>query len=178
MKKISLLIFVVVFSLTQLVAQQSTFVSGDKVFNFGIGLGSTYYNALYDNRIPALTGSFDVGVSDEVFEKGSIGVGGYLAYSSARFLNDRRTTNLIIGGRGSFHYPLVEKLDTYTGLLLGYNFTNAPYYNNYLGLDQLRSQIAVAWFAGVRYYFNDNIAGMAEIGYGIAYLTLGIAVKL
>jgi hypothetical protein len=179
MKKISLLIFVVVFSLTQLAAQKSTFVSGDKVFNFGIGLGSTYYSGFYTSRMPAITGSFEVGVSDEVLEKGSIGVGGYFGYSSARYSNYWKTSNFIIGGRGSFHYPLVEKLDTYTGLLLGYNIYSTQRDINYHGIyAPSSSQIAVAWFAGARYYFNDNIAGLAEIGYGIAYLTLGIAIKL
>ena len=34
------------------------------------------------------------------------------------------TQIFIIGVRGSFHYPLVDKLDTYTGLALGYDISN------------------------------------------------------
>ena len=39
------------------------------------------------------------------------------------------------------------------------------------------SGLSIAWFAGARYYFSDNFAVMAEIGYGVAYLNLGIALK-
>ena len=35
-----------------------------------------------------------------------------------------------------------------------------------------------SWFAGGRYYFTDNLAGLLEVGYGISYLTLGIALKM
>jgi len=30
-----------------------------------------------------------------------------------------------LGAKGNFHYPLVEKLDTYTGILLGYNVVSS-----------------------------------------------------
>ena len=41
MKKLLLSFFVVCFALTQLVAQDPTFVKGDKALNLGIGFGST-----------------------------------------------------------------------------------------------------------------------------------------
>jgi len=39
------------------------------------------------------------------------------------------------------------------------------------------SGIAKAFYIGGRYYFTDNLAGMIELGYGIAYLNIGIALK-
>lgn len=179
MKKLLLSLLVVVFSLTQLVAQESTFNQGDKVLNLGIGLGSSYYSRFYTSRLPAISASLEVGVKDGILEKGSIGVGGYFGYSSAKYSTYWKTSNILIGGRGSFHYPLVEKLDTYTGLLLGYNIFSTKYDNSYTGFNSASSSgLALAWFAGARYYFSDKLAAMAEVGYGIAYLTLGISLKL
>jgi hypothetical protein len=177
MKKNLLLLVAVSFSLTQLFAQESTFNKGDKVINLGIGFGSTYYGSIYGSHSPALSGSFEVGIKDNILEKGSIGIGGYAGYSSAKYASYWKTTNFLIGARGSFHYPLVEKLDTYTGLLLGYNIFSTKYYSTY-NVGGSASSIAFAWFAGARYYFNDKFAGMAEIGYGIAYLTIGVSLKL
>jgi hypothetical protein len=31
---------------------------------------------------------------------------------------------------------------------------------------------------GARYYFTESIAAFAQVGYGIAYLTLGVSFKL
>jgi hypothetical protein len=179
MKKILLSVLLVLFSLSQLVAQDAIFVKGDKVINLGIGLGSTFYSSYYSSHLPAITGSFEVGVKDGILEKGSIGVGGYLGYTSAKYEDWWKTSNFIIGARGSFHYPLVNKLDTYTGIMLGYNIYKTKYYDTYSGgFGASASTVAYAWFAGARYYFSEKFAGMAELGYGIAYLTLGVAIKL
>ena len=178
MRKLLLVLLVVLFSLTQLVAQESTFKKGDKVINLGIGFGSTYYGSYYTSHTPALSASVEFGVKDGVLDKGSIGVGGYVGYSSATWASYYKTSNIIIGARGSFHYPLVNKLDTYTGLLLGYNIYSYSYESTYHGAAGSASNVALAWFAGARYYFSDKFAGTAEIGYGIAYLTIGVAIKL
>ncbi len=77
---------------------------------------------------------------------------------------------------GNFHYPYVEKLDTYSGLLLGWDVVNVKEtgvpYDNY---EDSASHIAWAWFIGARYYFRENMAAMAELGYGPSYLNLGLA---
>jgi len=178
MKKLLLVLLVAVFSLTQLIAQESTFTKGDKVVNLGIGFGSTYYNAFYTSHTPALSVSFEANVKDGILDKGSIGVGGYLGYSSASYSGYWKTTNIVIGARGSFHYPLVNKLDTYTGLLLGYNIYSFKYDSGYtLGNTGTSSGLLLAWFAGARYYFTDKFGVMAEIGYGISYLTIGVNLK-
>ena len=177
MKKLLLLLLVVVFSLTQLLAQESTFKQGDKVLNLGIGFGSTFYGSFYTSHTPALSASLEFNVKDGILDKGSIGVGGYFGYSSAKWTNYYKTSNIIIGARGSFHYPLVDKLDTYTGLLLGYNIYSYKYESSFIGSAATSSGLAFAWFAGARYYFSNSFAVMAEIGYGISYLTLGVSLK-
>jgi hypothetical protein len=177
MKKLLLSLLVVVFTITQLLAQESTFKKGDKALNLGIGFGSSYYGGFYTSHMPAISASFEVGVADGILDKGSIGVGGYLGYSSAKYSTYWKTTNFLIGARGSFHYPLVNKLDTYTGLQLGYNVFSTKYYDNTYTTGGSASTIGFAWFAGARYYFSNNFAGLVEVGYGVAYLTIGVALK-
>ena len=178
MKKLLFIVIIASFTLMQVNGQESTFKKGESVLNLGIGLGSSYYSGFYTSRAPAISASYEVGVVDGVLEKGSIGVGGYVGYASGKYSNYWKTSNFLIGARGSFHYPLVDKLDTYTGLLLGYNVYSTKYYDAYYGgASASASSPALAWFAGARYYFSDNFAGMAEIGYGIAYLTLGVSLK-
>jgi hypothetical protein len=186
MKKLLLLLLVAVFSLTQLLAQESTFKQGDKVLNLGFGIGSTLYTgSYYKAGIPPLSASLEVGVKDGVLDKGSIGIGGYLGYSSHKWEDTyagvaygTKYTNIIIGVRGVFHYPLVNKLDTYTGLLLGYDISSIKDYGNYSGYVHASSGGLVgAWFVGARYYFSDTFAVMGELGYGITWLNLGVALK-
>jgi hypothetical protein len=184
MKKSVLLLVVAVFAFTQLVAQESTFSKGDKVLNLGIGLGGRWSGSYMKTSVPPISVSMEFGVVDKVLEKGSIGVGPYLAYASHKWEYSGygwKITDIIIGARGSFHYPLVDKLDTYTGLLLGYDISSekeigtTPYggglYNSSYG------GVSYAWFVGARYYFSDSFAAMAELGVGITYLNIGIALK-
>ena len=40
------------------------------------------------------------------------------------------------------------------------------------------SGVLVELFAGARYYFTDNFGVMGELGYGIAWLKLGVSLKV
>src|SRR5665647_138673 len=107
MKKLLLVLLVAVFSLTQLLAQESTFKQGDKVLNLGIGLGSTLYTgSYYKSAVPPISASLEFGVKDGVLDKGSIGVGGYLGYSSYKWEYSSlwyfKYSNFILGVRGVF----------------------------------------------------------------------------
>ncbi|MCF6365147.1 MAG: hypothetical protein L3J35_03000 [Bacteroidales bacterium] len=187
MKKllVSALISVFAFSFTN--AQESTFSEGDKVINLGVGLGSTLYTGSgFSTTVPPISASFEYGILNDVLEKGSVGVGGYLGYTAARArynwfgdIYGYDYTSFIIGARGSFHYPLVEKLDTYAGMMLGYNIVSVSEIGDVsFGTSTTGSDIAWSMYLGGRYWFNPKIAGMVELGYGIAYLNLGVAFKL
>jgi len=178
MKKILLLFVMASFALTQLVAQEPIFVKGDKVLNLSLGLGSHYYTSYYKMSVPPVAASLEFGVADGIIDKGSIGVGPYLGYFSSKYAGYWKTSYLVLGARGNFHYPLLEKLDTYTGLMLGYNIVSYKDLEGYSGdYSGSSSGISSAWFIGGRYYFNDNLAAMLELGYGIAYLNIGVALK-
>lgn len=184
MKKIILSFFSMLVVVT--VSAQS-FNKGDKVLNAGIGLGSTLYSGSgYKTTIPPLSVSFEYGIIDNLFdEKSSIGVGGYFGYTASKYEYniasynyEHKYTSAIIGARGSFHYAFVEKLDTYTGLSLGYNIVSSKADNNNTGSFSAESSaLYLGWYAGARYYLTESFAVMGELGYDIAYLNIGVAFK-
>lgn len=183
MKKFLLLFAAVMLMLSQLSGQEPTFFKGDKVLNLGIGFGTTLYTGShYKSSLPPLSASLEFGVADEIIDKGVIGVGPYAAYSSYKYEYmdwGWKYTNFILGAKGNFHYPLVDKLDTYTGLLLGYNIYSAKWTGTGDEIDRASSSSLVwSWFIGARYYFKESFAVMAELGYGVTYFNLGVALKL
>jgi hypothetical protein len=110
-------------------------------------------------------------------------VGGYVGYTGAKFDglgSDFKISSFIIGARGSVHYQFLDRLDTYGGLMLGYKVENSDWDTDIVGVDDdiANSEIILDLYIGGRYYFNDNIAGLLEIGSGIAYLNIGVAFKL
>jgi len=162
-------------------AQTPSFELHDKVLNVGIGIGG--YNTGYNATLPPLSASFEVGVKDNFLEKCVLGVGGYLAYAQYKQKsysgNDYWTySKTEIGVRGSLHYPLIDKLDTYASLMLGYKLTGWTW--NGMGTREKRTAGTGAAFslcAGARYYFTDKFAAMGELGLGICILNLGVALK-
>jgi hypothetical protein len=183
MKKLLLLSIVALIAFGNMSAQDPIFVKGDKALNLGVGIGSTLYTGTYfKGQIPPISASLEVGILDNLLEKGSLGIGGYVGYSSYKYTVidwGWKYSNIIIGPRGSFHYPLLKNLDTYTGLLLGYNIVTSKEFGTIeTGVTASGSGIVWSWYAGARYYFKDKFGLMAELGYGIAYLNLGITLKL
>ncbi len=186
-RKLSLGLLMAFFT-AALMAQDPIFFKGDKVLNLGIGFGTSLYSGGYNSMtVPPISASYEVGIQDDVLDIGSIGVGGYIGYLAYKWESTYfggnygwKYSNLVIGARGTFHYPLLEKLDTYTGLMLGFNIVSSKEFGDYTGtgFSSSSSGVVWAWYAGGRYYFSDKIAGMLELGYGISYLNLGIAIKM
>lgn len=178
MKKLLLSLVVVCFSLSHLNAQEDMLVKGDKVVNIGIGLGSSLgYYGLSSVGLPFVNGSAEFGIVDGLIQgKGSVGVGGMVGFRSRRYDyigGDYVQRYFTLGARGAFHYPLVENLDTYAGLMLGFDI----YSDNDPGYNYDATGFASYEFIGARYYFSENFAAMAELGFGVTVLNLGIALK-
>ncbi len=183
MKKLSLLV-IAIFSVS-LMQAQTPFKKGDKVVNVGIGLNT--YDVIGKTTIPPLSVSFDYGVKDELFdEKSSLSVGGYLGYYASKTtfhhaVNGEygsKFSNILLGARGAVHYDFVEKLDTYGGLMLGYNVASASNYGDYGNLSVSAGGFIFSGYLGARYYFTESIAGFLELGYGLSALEVGVAFKL
>ncbi|MBV5312288.1 MAG: hypothetical protein JZU47_03270 [Prolixibacteraceae bacterium] len=184
--KLKSLFLAVLLSCGFLLANAQVVEKGDKVVNLGLGLGSALYSGVgYKGSVPPLSGSLEVVIKDDLFEgKGALGVGGYLGYSAYKWEYSGwgwKYSNIIIGPRGYLHYNLIDKLDTYVGAMLGYNIATSKEFGNSIpGYDYSASSGGVIFsgFVGARYFFNDKVAGMVELGSGIAYLNIGVALKL
>ena len=180
MKRLIILTAVIICSFNIAAGQEPVFVKGSRVFNAGLGIGTRVLSATYNKLVfPPLSASLEVGLTDNVLEKASIGAGPYIGFLSYKWEYSNwsaRYSNTIVGVRGNFHYPFIEKLDTYAGLLIGWDIVNVKEtgepYENYADSS---SHMVWSLFAGARYYFRENMAAMAELGYGPSYLNLGLA---
>ena len=120
---------IAIVAVTGLFAQANTFSKGDKVANVSIGLGSSIYGSGFTGGIPPIGASFEYGVKDNLFnEQSSLGIGGYVGFTSASQdwgVASATYSSIIIGARGIVHYQLVDNIDTYGGILLGYNIASS-----------------------------------------------------
>ncbi len=191
MKKLTILLSLVVsFGLVK----AQPFEVGTNVLGLGVGLGGHYvtWSAGYSST-PAIGISYDHGFKDGL-GPGVIGIGGYFGYKGmsyrynypySNYYYNEKWTYLIIGLRGTYHYnfDLDDNLDLYGGLMFSYNnrnyteTSNDPYHI-YTPANSYPDYLDLSLFVGGSYYFANNIAGFMELGYGIAYCTIGIDFKL
>jgi len=183
--KIRNLFVAICFSLIglQTFAQTLTFNEKDKVFNLGFGFGNRYYgDSYYDRTFPPISLSLEYCVADGV-GPGSIGIGAFFAYQS--FEHDYggwgyRYSDIVLGGRGAYHLPLIDKFDTYGGIMLAYRVVSSSTYGAYGGITDGHTDGSAPFFslyAGGRYYLSSKFAIMGEVGYAYTWLTLGLSFK-
>lgn len=185
--KVKILLFASIFAIGFLTSTAQEVKNGDKILNLGLGVGSGLgYGSGYKTTMPAVSGSIEFIVKDDLFDgKGAIGVGGYVGYSAGKseytYLGDTygwKYSNLILGPRGNLHYSLLDKLDTYAGLMLGYWVSsNTEYGTIQTGFSSEGGGFIWSGYVGGRYFFSDSFAGMLELGSGISYLNIGVALK-
>lgn len=142
-----------------------TFEKGDFVINVGIGFGRA---PLGSTGIPPVSVSGEYGLIQDLFtENLHLGIGGILGiqtYTTTHFLHGSEThLSLSFLARAAVHYPLVDDFDVHAGLVTGFR-TNP-------------NRMIVGTYIGGRYYLNESFALMAEVGYGITYINLGVAFK-
>jgi len=186
--KFKSLLLAALFAFGFFLANAQVVEKGDKVLNLGIGLGTALYSGTgYTGSVPPISGSLEVVLKDDLFDgKGALGLGGYLGYAAYKWKYSGydygwKYSNIIIGPRGYLHYNFVDKLDTYAGLMIGYNIVSSKSYGSYTyggNYSASASGIIFSGFIGARYFFSDKVAGFVELGSGIAYLNLGVALKL
>jgi hypothetical protein len=181
-------LFCAFFFLTLSPLNAQMYQKGQQDLHLGIGLGTTLYGGGYRGIVPPINVAYEKGITD------NIGVGAYLGYASARYdyngFNDLdyywRYSYMILGARGAYHYDLFKepKLDTYGGLMLGFNFSRASFHSNNPNINDedytAPGSGGITWsgFLGARYQFKPKLGAYAELGYGVAYLNLGLRLKL
>jgi hypothetical protein len=168
MKKVFLFLFCFSLSIVAVHAQE-IFSKGTSVLNAGVGLGSGIpIEVSYERSI----------LSDLIHnDNGAIGIGAYGSWYS-NTASDWRYSHIVLGARGAFHYQFVEKLDTYAGLMLGYNIASAKWTGDGESIGTASaSAFDFSLFLGARYFFKPKFGIYAEAGYGIAFLSAGVTLK-
>lgn len=182
MKKLIFLLVALAATAT-LHAQQ--FVQGTNVISAGVGIGSSLGSFTYGSQTPALSLQYERGVW-EVGGPGIISLGGYVGRKSYKDAGSGYTQKwgyTIIGIRSAYHYNGInsDKFDVYGGAMLSFNILNYSYKDNdgnsTSGTGNYGSAAGFTFYVGGRYFFTPNIAAFAELGYGVSYLTLGLAFK-
>lgn len=174
MKKILFCTFLMTIAIQYINAQE--FKTGDNVISAGIGVGGNYGSFATSSQTPGLSLQYERGIW-EIAARDVVSLGGYLGYKSYTYdagIADDKWNYTIVGLRGAYHYNglNVENLDVYGGAMISYNILSFEGSGNY------GSDLAATGFIGGRWYFTDAFAAMAEVGYGVAYLTLGVSLKL
>lgn len=86
-----------------------------------------------------------------------------------------------LAGTGSYHFPIesAPKWDPFLGLALGYYVVSTSTTNSFGGsYSGDASRLFLGGFGGARYAFSDNLRGVARVGFGAAYLTVGVDFRL
>lgn len=169
MKKIYLLMIAILFAATTS-AQSPIFEQGNIAINAGVGLGlrglPVEVSAIY-------------GIVDDLFRADglSLGVGGYFGFTSWKsgLLWYSGGYSVLPGVRGEVHYSVVDNLDFFGGVLLGLrmdHWDNDLVFGNYTNWN-----LSTGAYVGAKYFVTDNFGFYASAGYGITYLSAGIALQ-
>ena len=174
----------IILSVSQLKAQSNskvtdTYSKGTNVASVGIGLGSSIAGYSYGSQTPGISLQYERGVAQ--LGSGVISIGGYLGFKSYKYSAEgfsEKWSYTIIGVRGAYHLTNlnIKNLDLYGGLMLSYNNLHFSDSEDQSGISY-GSAAGFSAFVGGRYYFSKSIAGFSELGYGVTYLNLGVALK-
>ncbi|MEM8526846.1 MAG: hypothetical protein AAGG68_19555 [Bacteroidota bacterium] len=162
----------------QITSGNTHFAKGETDINAGLGLVRTFYSSA-STVMPPLSVSAEYGITD------AISVGGFIGLASAReewFGGNVNYNFFILGARGSYHFQIFDQMDTYAGLMLGYNNVSAnfgDYYDGDIYDDTVAaSAMALSAYVGARYNLKDQWCIYGELGYGISVLNIGVSMKL
>ena len=183
-KKLFLAVVICLFAVVNTSAQESSFNQNDNVVSLGVGFGGNLYSGtLYSGKgyshLPAFTLSYERCIIGNLFnEQSSLGVGGLVGYTSSKVKDYWTSTDIMVGARAAFHYAFVDNLDTYAGVMAGYNINTWKWHGSSITTHGSGSSSFIyTTFVGARYYLADSFAVFAEVGYGYSILNAGISFK-
>ncbi|MFN3952176.1 MAG: outer membrane beta-barrel protein [Thermaurantimonas sp.] len=173
-KNVFILVISIGLTVASSVESAAQYEAGDKLLNVGIGLGFSLGSG--KSTLPPISLSYEHGFTDK------ISVGGFLGYAGSKVENSLYKINytyLMLGARGSYHFYVNNNIDAYGGVLLGYNILSSKIDPEPpIPISTASSGLVYGFYVGGRYYFTEKIGAFAELGYGISYVTVGLAVKL
>ncbi|MGH7469223.1 MAG: hypothetical protein ACRENP_14805 [Longimicrobiales bacterium] len=122
-----------------------------------------------------------LGAQGEFAYNKNIGIGAWFDtwsydYSFGTFNSSVRY--IAIAGTGAYHFAIASapKFDPFLGVAIGYYIVN--YSDDFGTFDVASNRLFVGGFGGARYAFTPRVSGVATLGVGAAYLTVGLDFKL
>ncbi|THU39516.1 hypothetical protein FAM09_13510 [Niastella caeni] len=187
MKKLALVLLATALYATTTQAQ--FFEKGTNVISAGVGLGGHFGSFTYGSQTPGISVQYEKGIW-ETGGPGVISLGGYAGVKSYKnsgsagsYHYTEKWNYTVIGVRSAYHYNGInnEKFDVYGGLMLSYNILSYKFSDNGTSstyrAGSYGNALGFSAYVGGRYLFTNNIGAFAELGYGVSYLTLGLALK-
>lgn len=160
----------------------------------GIGIAPVYHGKNVNTDVPALNLQVTYLLSE------NFSLGAYAGYSAStsdeRIFSDglrskveNKTTAFAI--RGEFKKDWTDRLQLYSGLMIGYKAFNLREIDTQTGElvqrepdaptpynpNQPKGDLLYSAFVGTKYYFKDQIGVYGEIGYGLSLITIGTTFK-
>lgn len=171
MKKFYLVMIATLLMATTL-AQGPIFEKGNTAINIGVGLGL---------RGLPLDLSVTYGIVNDLFGADglTLGIGGYLGFSSwkAGSFWGYGGYTLFPGAKVEVHYSIVEKLDFFGGVLAGVRIDKWDSGYWYYQENERSVYFSMGAYVGAKYFVTPNFGFYATAGYGLSYLTGGIALQ-
>ncbi len=172
--------FLLAFFFASFLCAHAQYDAKTSVASVGIGVGSSLGSFTYGSQSPAMSLQYEHGIHQA--GPGVISGGVYLGYKtySYTYANDYKAKwdYVIVGLRGAYHYTGfdIPKLDVYGGIMISYNALHYSdsYYN---GVYNYGSKAGFSIYAGGKYFFSNHLGAFAELGYGVAYLNVGLSLK-
>lgn len=173
--------------ISQLSIAQKEFSKGNNYASISYGLGTigmnftSIYSSLPNYKSSTLGpigGYYERAVTDNIGAGISIN---YLrnsaSYDMIGTAIDMTISQLAVAVRGAYHFKLSnKKLDPYAGAGLAYR--NFSYKSNISSINfSFGSPVGIQAYAGSRFFFTDNLAAFAEVGYGVSFLNIGATFK-
>lgn len=148
---------------------------GRVYINGGAGWPSIIEYSSWENMesdLPPLSVSVEYAASD------IYSIGGYFGYTQASDPGYEYTF-YVAGAKGSQHFVYHENWDVYMSVMLGVYVARAEELDNTIGgyEEQVGPWPYYGGTIGARYFPSDNIGLWAEIGWNVAFLNGGIALK-
>jgi hypothetical protein len=130
-----------------------------------------------------------VGLNGEVAYNQNIGIGAWVdtwsygqSFGTALGNASWNVRYIALAGTGAYHFPIKTnpKIDPFAGAALGYYIVSSSYNGTGIGGSYTgsASRMFLGGFGGARYYFKPNLSGVARVGFGASYLTLGVDYKM
>ncbi len=172
-------IFAIVAALFVAVSAQAQYLDeGEEIGSFGIGMGSRYLGM-------PLTLEYEYGFKT-FDDNSSIGLGGLISYCGksidgykALGYDKFKNRHLTLGVTGTYHnsFDLVDNLDLFATVGLGYSMGQ---YVAKVGSQKGKLADNDFYFGvnvGARYFFSEELAAYAKLGYSMATFEIGVAYK-